>query len=111
MQIKRIDIGSVLNKFDLTIDDQKTVTKSFGIRFVKPDGTIREIMHARKNVKNPSIIKSKDEKKTNRSMFNLKFHGTMLLYDDDEEAYKNVKVAHMFQFRDHRSNNWLDIFH
>lgn len=111
MQVKRIDIGSVLNKFDNTVDDSRNQTKTFGIRFIKPDGTVREFLNARKNVKHPGIIKSKDEKKMNRSMFNLKLHGVMLLFDEDQQQYRNVKVAQMFQFRDHGSSKWLDIFH
>jgi len=107
----RIDIGTVLNKFDDLVDEAQNKTRTYGIRFFTADGRIREISNARKNVKIPGRSRTGSNNLRSRSMFNLKFNGVMLLFDEDSQNYRSVKVAQMFQFRDPKSKIWLDIFH
>lgn len=111
MNLKRIDIGTVLNILDDTVDEITGKVKTYGIRFVTGDGRIRELTNCRKNVKNPhqEVIKNTDGK--GRRMFNLKYHGAVLLWDEDGQVPRSPKASLMFQFRDYNSKKWLDIFH
>ena len=96
-----------MNKFDDLVDEGRNKTKTYGIRFIRRDGFAREIFNARKNVKMPNAEKAERGK----FRYNMKFHGTILLFDDDAEEFRSVKVAQIFQFRDYNSEKWFDVFH
>lgn len=106
---QRIDIGTLLNRFDDTISEKDGKTKTFGIRFITKDGRIRE-MNARKNVQMP-VRNGSPLAERGKLKYNLNFHGAMLLFDEDIQQYRSVKVAHIFGFRDFKSNQWIDVFH
>lgn len=106
----RIDIGTVLNKFDDTYDESTNQVKTFGIKFVKSDGQVREMI-CRKSVKSPKQGKSGDLQERGKAKYNLKYHGAMMLFDEEIQSYRSVKVAHIFAFKDFRSDQWLDVFH
>lgn len=106
----KIDIGTVLNKLDIATSDDSEKVKTFGIRFVTRDGRVREIYDARKNVKLPRES-GEGSSKRGKSHYNLKFHGTVKLYDENTEEYRDVKKAHMIQFREHNTTFWKTIFH
>lgn len=108
--LKSIDIGSVLNQFDLSTSDDGVV-KTFGIRFVTADGRISEIYDARKNVKNYSQDTEPTSSGLTKQKYNLKRHGAMKLFNENTEEWRDVKVAHMVQFRPHNSKVWLPIYH
>ncbi len=105
-----IDIGSVLKKFDQTVTEGGQVL-TYGIRFGTADGRQREIYHARKNVKSPKQSSEEDSTGKGKFKYNLKYHGTMLLHDENAEEHRSVKPPHMYQFRDHNSKTWLTIRH
>lgn len=104
-----IDIGTVLAKFDDTIDEVSHAVKEFGIRFITSEGRVRT-MRARKNVKSPSLkIQTPEER--GKLMYNLKRNGVMLLEDLDINEPRSVKVAMIFGFRDFSSSTWLRVKH
>ncbi len=112
MEIRRIDIGTAVKKLDDLIDEGTGRVKTYGIRFITSDGRIRTMEQARKNVKNPrQKLKNGNSQKRGRRIYNLKYHGVILLHDDYQNQFRSVKLANIFQFRDHKSNQWLDVFH
>ncbi len=108
----RIDIGTALKKLADTYDEQTNEVKTFGIRFLKQGGEKREFSACRKNVKLPSI--KYDHQKADpksKGMYNLKYNGVIMLFDEDDQQPKNVPVSMIYQFKDFKSNTWLDVFH
>ncbi len=106
----RIDIGTVLNKFDDTYDEGSKEVKTYTIKFITKDGRKREML-CRKSVKSPKQGKSGQLTERGKGKYNLKYHGGILLYDEQLQSYRTVKVAHIFGFKDHKSKQWLDVFH
>jgi hypothetical protein len=104
-----IDIGTVLNRFDDTIDEASHTVKTFGLRFITEDGRKREISSARKNVKSPK--QGLVDRPQGKQLFNLKATGTMLLFDEDNQEPKTVKVACIYGFREYRAKVWYDVSH
>jgi hypothetical protein len=106
-----IDIGSVLNKFDDTYDEKKNEVKSYGIQFITDEGRVRT-MHCRKGVKAPKQqLTEGGNQERGKFRFNLKRNGTIMLHDIDINKTRTPKVAAIFAFRDHKSTNWLKVFH
>jgi hypothetical protein len=106
-----IDIGTVLNKFDETYDDQNPAVKEFGIRFITTDGRHRT-MRCRKGVRAPKQeLTEKGNQERGKFRFNLKFNGTMLVHDLDIEESRAVKVASIFAFKDFNQTAWLRVYH
>ncbi len=104
-----IDIGTVLNHFDDTVDERDLTVKEYGIRFITGDGRLRT-MRARKNVKSPKQgLVSKQ--KRGKGLFNLKRNGTMLVHDLDLDKPRTIKVATFCAFKDFNSQTWLTIRH
>jgi hypothetical protein len=99
-----IDIVTVLNKLDHNYDERSQEAKEYGIEFLKADGTFRQ-MNVRKNVK----LKGRNQ--VRKQMQNLKELGQMLLYDTTEHRHKNIYVATICAFRDHKSTNWQKVRH
>jgi hypothetical protein len=104
------DIGTVLNKFDDTVDEINSTVKEYGIRFITADGRVRT-MRARKNVKAPTQQLSKPLEKRGKQTFHLKRNGTMLMHDLDISEPRFVKVATIFAFKDFNSSTWHNVRH
>lgn len=106
-----IDIGTVLNKFDDTYDERTGTVKEYGIRFITSEGRLRT-MRARKGVKSPKqeLLPGGNQPR-GKFRFNLKYHGTILLHDLDIDAARTPKVAMITQFRDFKSQEWLNVYH
>lgn len=105
----QIDIGTVLKKFDDTVDELDQSVKEYGIRFITSDGRLRT-MRARKNVKEPKRLRQQLSPRGG-VRWNLKRAGTMLVQDLDINEPRAVKVAMICGFRDFNSNQWLNVFH
>jgi hypothetical protein len=105
----QIDIGTVLAKLNDTFDEAGKKEKSYGIAFINREGHKREVV-CRKNVKSPQQKQiSRDEK--GREHFNLKLHGTVQVHDMVSDHPRTIKTAMIYGFRDHNSNQWLNVFH
>lgn len=75
----------------------------FSLRYVKMDGSIGEIKRARKNVKQ---IREASEKKTTRGFnHNIKESGTLLIYSEDKQGYRELKIDLLTHY------NGTKIFH
>jgi hypothetical protein len=109
--MQSVDIGTVLNKFDDTYDEQSQQVKVYGIRFVTEDGRIRT-MRCRKGVRSPKQqLTSGGNQPRGKFRFNLKYHGAILLHDMDIDQARSPKVAMIFAFKDFGSDTWLNVFH
>lgn len=104
-----IDIGTVLNHFDDTVDEQTLEVKEYGLKFITADGRIRT-MRARKQVKYPGAPRVPGQK-SSRQFFNLKRNGTMLVGDLDIGQPRTVKVAMITHFRNHNNATWQPVRH
>jgi len=109
--MQKIDISTVLKQFDLVYDEHSKQVKTHGIRFVTADGRVSEIFDARKNVKNPQAATTGDRNPRSKQKYHLKEHGAMKLYNENSEEYRDVKVAHMVEFRPYNSKSWIPIRH
>lgn len=105
-----IDIGTVLNKFDDTVDELNATVKEYGIRFITADGRVRT-MRARKNVKSPNQQLRKPLEERGKKMFNLKRNGLMLVHDLVIDEPRTVKVATIFAFKDFNQSTWNNVRH
>lgn len=105
-----IDIGTVLNKFNDTYDEENTVVKRYGIMFITADGRVRT-MDARKNVKSPKQELKAPLQKRAKGLFNLQRHGTILLEDLRKHESRTVKVATIFGFQDFNQSPWHNVRH
>jgi len=105
-----MDIGTVLNKFDDTVDELNATVKEYGIRFITTAGCIRT-MRARKNVKSPNQRLGKPLEERGKKMFNLKRNGLMLLHDLEINQPRTIKVATIFSFRDFNQTTWTNVRH
>lgn len=103
------DIGSVLKRFDDTVDEVDFTVKDYGIQFITTDGRLRT-MRARKNVKSPKQkLETPNEK--GKVMYNLKRAGNMLLHDLEIDEPRHVKVSTICFFSDHNQTAWQRVFH
>lgn len=105
-----IDIGTVLNHFDDTVDEQDLTVKEYGIRFITADGRLRT-MRARKNVKSPKQQLRAPHQERGKGLYSLKRNGTMLVHDLDANEPRAVKVATFCAFKDFNSSTWLTVRH
>lgn len=105
-----IDIGTVLAKFDDTIDEASHEVKEYGIRFITSDGRYRT-MRARKNVKIPTLKLDGTPEARGKLMYNLQRNGVMLLQDLDLSEPRSVKVVMICGFKDYKSETWLRVKH
>lgn len=105
-----IDIGSVLNKIDQYLDPHGEV-KTFSFRYLKADGVVGELLNCRKNVKDPKRERIGPPQKGGKFDYTLKERGVILLYSDDEEKYRNITVACIFEFKDHKDHRWTQVRH
>tara|TARA_R110001599_G_scaffold332511_1_gene547985 strand:- start:30565 stop:31548 length:984 start_codon:yes stop_codon:yes gene_type:complete len=107
-----IDIGSVLAHFDNTVDEHTSKVMQYEIMFLAisqstGNAYVREML-ARKNVKSPKRqMAEKNER--GKQMHNLKYAGTMLLYDEVSEGPRSVKVRMIFAFRMVGSKTWCRV--
>jgi hypothetical protein len=109
----KIDIGTILNKLDDTVDEETNEVKTYGIRYLKKkdaDGKVTgEILRARKGVKNPKArMKKAGNNARGKYRYNLKENGVILLKDDDADVFRSIKAACIYGFRDYGSDVWLD---
>ena len=109
--MSKIDIATVLKQFDLVYDESSSAVKTFGLRFVTVSGRISEIYDARKNVKNVKAESTGTTSDRSKQKYHLKAHGAMKLYNENTEEYRDVKVAHMIEFRPYNSKTWIPIYH
>ncbi|HEY3403886.1 MAG TPA: hypothetical protein VGK59_10895 [Ohtaekwangia sp.] len=105
-----IDIGSVLNHFDDTVNERTSEVNEYFIRFITNDGKLRT-MRARKGVRSPKQGLRKPHQPKGKFRYNLKRNGTMLVFDLDLNEYRTVKVAHIFGFRTKQHPSWNRVFH
>lgn len=101
----RIGIDQVLNELDIN-------HRSVGIRYVKEDGAIGAMYNCHKPV-SKAKAKPTPGKKDPRGKFqyNLKYHGVVLLENDDSGDFRSIKKAQMIGFRPFGSDKWLQIWH
>jgi hypothetical protein len=102
----RIDIGTVLNRLDDTVDIRTSEVKTYGIRFLRDNGTIRTML-CRKNMKTPG--RGRGLKPAGNGMYHLKRTGTMLVSEGDQ--MRSIKPATIFEFKDHQASEWITVFH
>lgn len=107
--ISPIDIGSVLMKIDEYIDQFGNV-KSFGLRYLKHPGVEGEMLDCRKNVKDPKRARTGNKDKRAKSEFSLKERGVIRMHND-EKGFRDITVACIFEFKDHKSNRWVPVKH
>jgi hypothetical protein len=96
-----IDIATVLNKLNDTIDEKKAVSKSYGLRFIKATGECRELI-CRKNVR--AGVRGKYQ-------FSLKDRGLVQVTADNETHPRLIKPTMIYGFKDYQSDVWLNVFH
>lgn len=111
MQSGKIDIGTILNKFDDTYDERSNEVKTYGIKYLKrKDGNgnvLGSMVSCRKNVKNPKARLKGGNNERGKFRFNLKESGTILLHDESTGNTRSVKVSCIYAFRDHNGQRWL----
>lgn len=103
-----IDIVSVLRKLDDKYDEVSSEVKTYGIRYRKKGGLPGQISYARKDAKG---VKQSAFSGNSRGRSFKKFHGTILLLNDESQEYRDIKVAHITGFRDWKSNIWQKVRH
>ena len=104
-----IDIATVLSKLDDTFDENTHEVKSYGLRFITRKGEKHEVI-CRKNVKSPKQTQQGADER-GKVMFNLQRTGVVMVQDMNNGHPITPKVAMIYGFRDHRSNNWVNVFH
>lgn len=104
-----IDIGTVLNKLNDTVDEKTQDVKVFGIRFINSKGDTREMI-VRKNVKNPQQ-KQLVRAPRGKEQFHLQRNGVMLVNAEGEDHPRTIKTAMIYGFRDYKESYWLNVFH
>ncbi|MCO6367847.1 hypothetical protein GBO34_00780 [Roseivirga pacifica] len=107
-----IDIGSVLNEFNNTVDESTNEVLEYDIMFLampKETGNayVRE-MRARKNVKSPKRQMT-ERNSRGKQQFNLKFEGIMLLHDTRGEVTRSVKTRMIFAFKRPNEKTWCRV--
>lgn len=105
-----IDIGTVLNKLSDTVDEFSNETKEFGLKVLVADGDVREML-CRKNAKLKSSSKQGGTHVKGKLNYNLQMKGALLLYDVEVKEFRSIKAACILQFKDFKSNDWLDVRH
>jgi hypothetical protein len=105
-----IDIGTVLNKLNDTVDEHDSTVKEYGIRVMTADGRLRT-MRCRKNVKSPKQQLRSALDPRGKVMFNLKRNGTLLVQDLDLDEPRSPKVAFIYHFRDFNETTWSRVRH
>jgi hypothetical protein len=107
----RIDIGTVLNKFNDTVDEATQEVKYFGIRFINDRGEKRQLI-CRKNIKSPKQRKTIPvPEERGKEMYNLKRNGVMLVKAETEDHPRTIKTSMIYGFKDFQSDTWLNVFH
>lgn len=104
-----IDIGTLLNKIDNTVDDESMEVRRFGIRYLTEKGT-GEMLDCRKNVKDPFKNQKGKTPEKGKFKYNLKQKGTILL-TSEEKAYRSVLVSAIYEFKDFKSSRWIRVRH
>lgn len=105
----QIDIGTVLNKLNDTVDLVSQHVKDYGIRFINNRGEQREFVF-RKNVKSPKQKKVGSDP-FGKDMYNLQRNGVMLLRNPGEDHPRSIKTCMIYGFKDFNSSTWLKVFH
>lgn len=105
-----IDIGAVLNKLNILIDDESNQTKQFEFQVLTSDG-VREML-CRKNVSSPKagLVNGAIAPK-GKFNYKLKMKGVILVQDLVANAPRSIKAACILQFKDFGSNQWVDVRH
>jgi hypothetical protein len=107
-----IDIGTVLNKFADTVDEDNLKVKEYGIRFITSDGRVRT-MRARKGVRNETLKQQlqKPLQVRGKITYNLQRAGNMQLHDLDINEPRTVKPSMFFSFKNFRHTEFSRIQH
>jgi hypothetical protein len=96
-----IDIATVLNKLNDTIDERTTTSKAYGLRFINREGEKRELI-CRKNVRIGV---------RGRYQFSLKDRGLVQVTAEGENHPRLIKPTMIYGFQDHQSQVWQNVFH
>ena len=107
-----IDIGTVLNKLNDTVDQQTQDVKVFGLRFLvklKPGQGVTREMIVRKNVKAPKQKHSVQER--GKGTYSLQKNGILRAYSEERGHPIDIKTAMIYGFRDYKESYWLNVFH
>lgn len=107
-----IDIGTVLNKFADTMDEQSLQVKDYGLRFITSDGRVRT-MRARKGVREESLKQKLQSPLQVRGKitYNLQRAGNMQLHDINLDAPRTVKPSMFFAFKNFGHTEYARIQH
>lgn len=99
--MSEIDIGTVLNKLNDTINENTMAPKVYGLRFINKHGETRELM-CRKNVRT-------GHKGTYQ--FSLKNNGLLQIQAEGEDHPRLIKPTMIYGFKDDLSKVWFNVFH
>lgn len=99
-----IAITTLLSKLDDTYNESTGEVKNYGIRFLKADGTTREMMCSKKTL-------GAGRNGNRKFNHNLKQKGTIMVTDLSINKERTPKVALIYQFKDHNSSTWKPVFH
>lgn len=107
----KIDINTALHKLNDSFDFEKSIAKTYGFKVLNSRGEVSTLLNVRKNVKLGTAPSLKNRNPKGRSMYHLKEHGTILLFDVNTQEHRSVKKACIFGFRDYKSNDFIEVFH
>jgi truncated hemoglobin YjbI len=107
--IAEIDIATVLKKLDVTYDEATNEEKVYGIAFIDRNGN-KHYPEVRKHVRIPRLMPTSQNPR-GRSQFNQQREGIISLYDMQAGHPLTPKTCMIFQFRDFKSDRWLNVFH
>jgi hypothetical protein len=105
----KIDIATVLKKLNDTYDEQTMEEKYFGIAFIDRNG-LKHTRECRKSVKSPQLKQSRHDSR-GRAEINLKRNGIIMLRDVNQDHPITPKVCMIYGFRDHKTAEWLRVYH
>jgi hypothetical protein len=92
----QIDIGSVLKQSQITHENGSPV--SFRLEFIKEDGSVRLITKARRFVKPERAYVNASEKSKSKTLYNLKKNNAILIYDEEAQTHKTIKISRITKF-------------
>lgn len=99
-----IEISTVLDRFNHTYDEQQMVQRRYSIRMLTAKGT-SELLNCRKKV-----IDRKREHVAADYRHNLKQHGNIMLLNEHGQP-RTIKVATIYEFKDHQAKLWQRVRH
>lgn len=92
-----ISIGAVLK--DMQVSYEGSQNKFFAIKFIKEDGSIREVRQASVFWKQGD---SSGVKKQDGFKYSLKEYSSIRIFDHSDGTYKTVKIPHIIEYNNIR---------